>query len=498
VIAHLPSGVLAAAGRHYISTSAKVAEHMAKTSLLSPSMISSASVNNVVVDLFRCPKTLVSFSVSGELSFDSGYFQFGPDIRCFGSFSKRAQVAPNQLSDLLKQVASDGTMARLPFDPWEIAESLRRERYMKDGRVEGMLSSNVVRKAYYLIRPLLGIPVRKRMQKLFLRNWEALLFPAWPVDTTVEKLAEALLLRSMKAQGLESMPFIWFWPEGANSCAMITHDVETTAGVNFTSQLMDLDDAFGIKSSFQLIPEGPYAVSEDYLYEIRSRGFEVNIQDLRHDGNLFNDHQEFLKKVRSINGYARKYGARGFRSGRMYRNAEWYDALDFSYDMSIPNVAHLESQRGGCCTVFPYFIGDILELPLTTTEDYSLYHVLEDHSIALWRKQMDLIMERHGLVSFIVHPDYVKESKALAVYENLLQYLARMRNEENMWIALPEEVNRWWRDRSRMELVCRQGHWQIEGLGKERARIAHAWIEKDRLMYAFEGMAVPCQHSALS
>ena len=66
----------------------------------------------------------------------------------------------------------------------------------------------------------------------------------------------------------------------------------------------------------------------------------------------------------------------------MYREQQWFDAFDFSYDMSVPNVAHLEPQRGGCCTVMPYFVGDLLELPLTTVQDYSLFHILNDYSTA--------------------------------------------------------------------------------------------------------------------
>ncbi len=80
----------------------------------------------------------------------------------------------------------------------------------------------------------------------------------------------------------------------------------------------------------------------------------------------------------------------------MYRDQEWFDALEFSYDMSVPNVAHLEPQRGGCCTVMPYFVGDILELPLTTIQDYSLFHILGDYSIDLWKEQIDLILRRTG------------------------------------------------------------------------------------------------------
>jgi len=72
----------------------------------------------------------------------------------------------------------------------------------------------------------------------------------------------------------------------------------------------------------------------------------------------------------------------------MYRNQDWYDSFDFSYDMSAPNVAHLDPMRGGCCTVMPYFIGKILELPVTTSQDYTLFHMLNDYSIDLWKQQL--------------------------------------------------------------------------------------------------------------
>jgi nucleoside-diphosphate-sugar epimerase len=76
----------------------------------------------------------------------------------------------------------------------------------------------------------------------------------------------------------------------------------------------------------------------------------------------------------------------------MYRKADWFKYLCFAYDMSVPNVAHLEPQRGGCCTVMPYFLpGGMLELPLTTIQDYSLFHILQDYSLAVWKQQIQLI-----------------------------------------------------------------------------------------------------------
>jgi hypothetical protein len=170
----------------------------------------------------------------------------------------------------------------------------------------------------------------------------------------------------------------------------------------------------------------------------------------------------------------------------MYRNLDWYPALEFSYDMSVPNVGHLDPQPGGCCTVFPYFVGDILELPLTTTQDYPLFYILRKNSLTLWKSQIRLILEKHGLVSFIVHPDYIIEEKYQQTYKDLLGFLSQLRREEKVWIALPAEINCWWRARNNMRLVSDRGRWQIEGTQKERARIAYARIENDHLEYRIE------------
>jgi hypothetical protein len=294
----------------------------------------------------------------------------------------------------------------------------------------------------------------------------------------------------MGAKAETRIPFIWFWPDGASNALILTHDVETVAGRDVTRGLMDLDTSFGFKASIQVVPEKRYGVPDEYVAEIRSRGFEFNVHDLNHDGNLYRDRDEFLLRARKINEYVHKYNSRGFRSGAMYRNLDWYDAFEFFYDMSVPNVAHLEPQRGGCCTVMPYFVGRILEIPLTTSQDYSLFHILNDYSIDLWKEQVDLIRAENGLISFIAHPDYLIDPRARAVYENLLAYLAQLVQREKIWTALPGEVDRWWRARSQMKLVQQGQDWEIVGPEKERARIAYACLSDGAIQYEVSGVSL--------
>jgi hypothetical protein len=347
----------------------------------------------------------------------------------------------------------------------------------------GIVRSVLVRKAYYAVREFLPVSVRRQLQKVYFSGWRELPFPSWPVDTTVDSLHEDFLRLSMKARGVQRVPFIWFWPDGARNSLIMTHDVETETGRDFISQLMDLDDSRGIKAAFQVVPEERYSVAPDLVEQIRARGFEFNVHDLNHDGTLFRDREEFLRRTAKINEYARNYGAFGFRSGSMYRNQDWYDAYEFSYDMSVPNVAHLEPQRGGCCTIMPYFVGNILEIPLTMAQDYTLFHILSDYSLDLWKTQISLIQAKHGLISFIIHPDYVIESRARKTFEGLLDHLHAMISRENIWLTLPREIDRWWRARSRMTLVPKSSGWAIEGPERERARVAFAVLDGDRLVY---------------
>lgn len=364
----------------------------------------------------------------------------------------------------------------------------------------------LVRSAYYTVRPWLPVPLRKPLQRARLSRWKRIRFPSWPVNVTVEQILERELRELLQAQGKDSTPFIWFWPEGYDSCAMVTHDVEGPSGRNACSALMDLDDSFGVKSAFGIIPRGRYRVTPEFLQSITQRGFEVAVHDLSHDGSLFRDKASFDRQVEEINRYGRQFGARGFRGGTMYRNQEWYGALEFEYDMSVPNVAHLEPQRGGCCTVFPYFNGQLLELPLTTTQDYALFHFIGDYSTDLWRQQIALIRQQHGLITILVHPDYAGERRAREIYVELLHELVELRQRHGLWLAMPGEVNAWWRLRSKLKLVFDAGAWRIEGEGAERARVAYAKPGKDgKIVYelaakcragAMGGQANTVEHSA--
>jgi len=447
-------------------------------------------MNQTFLEYFRCPKQNAQFRAKDGLSQASGFFSFGPGVVGYGRYAGYAPAdsPQGQLRDGLEDVECGSGLVCLPFNLAEVVENLHLERYTEDPQ-GGSSGNGIVARIYYALRPLFPVAFRRHLQRAYLSDWDKIAFPNWPVDHTVDSIMRGAMQLLLRTQQLDRIPFIWFWPGGASSAVTMTHDVETIAGRDFCQSLMNLNESFGIKASFQIIPEERYEVNEEFLESIRKRGFEVNVQDLNHDGRLYNDRSEFTRRAGKINEYGRRFGATGFRSAILYRRQEWYPDLDFSYDMSVPSSGHLEPQRGGCCTIMPYFVGKMLELPVTTTQDYSLFNYLRSFSVDLWKKQIDLILAQNGLVSFIVHPDYIMGDREMHVYQQLLTHLAWLRGQKNAWLATPGEIDRWWRQRSKMELVSDGGGWKVEGPGSERARIAYASEKNGTLVFTMQQLA---------
>lgn len=440
-------------------------------------------------EYFCCPSRYSIFTTQQPLSSNSGFFRLGSEVafgHCFGA--NPAKSARQTLPDVPWALDSKNGRVLIPFDINEVVDNLRGEVYAT-AEPNGSTPGRAIRNLYYGLRPYLNLSFRKYLQQIYLRDWREIQFPHWPVDYSVDALFQQLMRCAIDKTSDKRVPFIWFWPDGASACAVLTHDVETEAGRDYCATVMDLDDSFGLKASFQLVPEVRYHLDQAFLESLRQRDFEICVQDLNHDGLLFRDEEQFRTRVKRINQYAKLWKAVGFRSAVLYRNQAWFDALEFDYDMSVPNVGRLDPQRGGCCTVMPYFIGKLLELPVTATQDYSLFHVLGDYGMELWKTQIQEIMKYHGFINFIIHPDYITKSKEISAVKQLLTHIAYLRSDQKLWTPKPSAAATWWRQRARMSIVEEAGIVKVRGEGSEHARIAYATMDAGRVVYNIAGKA---------
>jgi len=334
----------------------------------------------------------------------------------------------------------------LPFDPDAAVDAFRYERYVPPAR-RTVLPGPVLA-AYYTLKPLIPSGVRRTLRSVMASRASATEhFLAWPADRSQDVLLQLLLRVMMLALGRTRLPFVWFWPEGRPWAVVLTHDVETGDGLARVPEVMRLEAGRGLRSSFNLVPRD-YEAPASLLAEMAASGFEVGVHGYTHDGLMFSDWPTFTRRAAAVNGYARAWGASGFRSPATYRNLEWFHLLEFEYDSSVTDTAPYEPQPGGCASLFPYTVGSIVELPMTLPQDHTLFSLLGHADGQVWLDKLALIRESHGLACVLTHPD--PASGYIGMPENEQRYLEVLDvvAASDAWTPLPREAARWWRTRS--------------------------------------------------
>src|SRR5689334_9085435 len=171
---------------------------------------------------------------------------------------------------------------------------------------------------YYSVKPFVPAAVRARIRRKYALYQRTKTAAVWPI-----------------LQGSEQPPIAWpGWPDGKRFAFVLTHDVETTVGLERCRQLMALEQEAGFRSSYNFVPEGEYRVSEQLRKDLRSNGFEVGVHDLKHDGRLYRSWRDFNNRAARINHYLKEWQADGFRSAFMLNELDWLHELDICYDAS--------------------------------------------------------------------------------------------------------------------------------------------------------------------
>ncbi len=354
------------------------------------------------------------------------------------------------------------------------------ERYKDNGSAR-------ILKTYYALKPLiprrLQILLRRRRAKKMRSS-----FLLWPIEEKLENLKRDIFKNSMRTS--DGIPFIWFWPYGKNFTLVITHDVETQKGSGNIESVCEIERKYGFRSSWNFVPER-YSVDAGVLYGLVADGFEIGIHGFKHDGKLFNSRKIFDERMKKIKKYAIKWGAVGFRSPATHRNPDWMVGIPFEYDSSFPDADPYEPQPGGCLSIFPFFIGNLVELPITLAQDHTLFEILGYEDISIWKRKIDWIEKMNGMALVIVHPDYIRSGESrgeheesrypIEYYEELLRYL---RKKDHYWHALPRDVAGWWRRRDNSEIrFGKNGEPYIKGPAARDGVITRIKLVNDEVVF---------------
>ena len=298
--------------------------------------------------------------------------------------------------------------------------------------------SNAVNKIYYQLKPFIPRWLQILLRRKLVLQKRLLCTDVWPIDEKAGKIPEG-----------------WTgWPEGKKFALVLTHDVETIRGHDRCHNLIKLEKELGFKSAYYFVPER-YRVSRELRDYLTSEGFEVGVHGLKHDGKLYKSEKIFRKRALKINQYLKEWQAVGFGSPSMHNNLEWLHELNIEYDSSTFDTDPFEPQSEGVQTIFPFRVSDnstnrgYVELPYTLPQDFTLFVLMQEKNIDIWKKKLDWIAEHGGMVLINAHPDYMDfEENGLGIeeypaeyYKEFLKYI-KSEYEGQYWNVLSMDIAR--------------------------------------------------------
>jgi hypothetical protein len=331
----------------------------------------------------------------------------------------------------------------------------------------------LVQRIYYPIKPLLPRSLQIILRRSVVLRKRKSCANIWPIDEGAAKISEG-----------------WSgWPDGKKFALVLTHDVEAVEGQKKCYQLAELEMRLGFRSSFNFVAEG-YRVDTELRYYLTSNGFEIGLHGLTHDGNLFKSRRKFLSRVPKINQYLKEWDAVGFRAPSMYHNLEWIGELGIEYDASTFDTDPFEPQPDGVRTIFPFWVAvegraatasaisslsksnsvvlqppspsfqpptvsrmGFVELPYTLPQDHTIFVLMGEKDISIWKKKLDWIAKWGGMSMLNVHPDYINFGREktkigeypVRYYEEFLHYVKDAYRGQ-YWHVLPRNIARFWRN----------------------------------------------------
>jgi hypothetical protein len=304
------------------------------------------------------------------------------------------------------------------------------------------ISERFLRDSYYYIKPFILRWLQTELRRRIIWRNRLRYSNNWPIDEKISKRPDG-----------------WTgWPDGKRFALVLTHDVESAKGKEKCIKLASLEERSGFRSSFRFMAE-EYNVSSVLRHYLVKKGFEVGVHGLYYDGNLFSSKKKFREQALQANCHFWKWESAGFRTPCMFHNPPRISNLNIEYDSSMFDTDPLEPQPDGAGTIFPFWVHDcstdkeFVELPYTLPQDFTLFVLMKERNIDIWKKKLNWIVERGGMALLITHPDYMNcdkgrcgiEEYPIELYEEFLDYV-KSKYDRKYWHALPKEIARFWKE----------------------------------------------------
>lgn len=301
---------------------------------------------------------------------------------------------------------------------------------------------SIVNNFFYTFKPIIPRHLQLCIRRYIARNILKRSHDSWPIN---EKA-------SAKPHNFTQ------WPDNKKFAFVLMHDVDTAIGHEKCLQVMELEQQEGFHSCFYFVPER-YKIDKTKFEILKSNKFGIGVHGLKHDGKLFLNREQFLFQAAKINQYFKEWDVKGFSTPSMLCNREWMHDLNMSFATSSFDTDPFEPQPNGVTTIFPFNTSNadntrrFIELPYTLVQDFTLFVILKEKTIDIWKKKLDWIVRNNGMVLLNSHPDYMNfnEHKStiqeypVSLFKSFLQYV-KTKYSGQYWHALPEEIANFWKN----------------------------------------------------
>lgn len=274
-------------------------------------------------------------------------------------------------------------------------------------------------------------------------------FPDWPIDKSIEVLR--YLQAPTEPASRESI-----WPQGKRFAFAVSHDLESKEGFKDLEYLLNLDMDYGFRGCWNVVAELIQGYPEK-IKILQNANCEIGCHGYNHDNRLaFLPEEQMRARLQDCARYSSKYQIRGFRSPSLLRTLRLMRQLAdyFDFDSSYPDTDRFSEtgQVNGCCTIRPFFINGIVELPITLPMDSSMLFMgyNDEQMLEIWLKKLNWIKQRQGLalINIHCHRPFSLNTKVYAAYARLLEIVAK---DSECWRTSLKDIAAHWRSCNKIE-----------------------------------------------
>jgi len=245
-------------------------------------------------------------------------------------------------------------------------------------------------------------------------------FPCWPLDLTLDALADLFLFCSGAPRPAEPQ---WV-------AVVLTHDIDTPESLANLPRFLKLEEALGMRSTSFIVPCG-WPLDHGILGRMQDAGHEIGLHGYNHDNKTpYLPEKLIRERFDRCADFISRYRVRGYRAPSLLRNERLLRIIGerFAYDSSVPNAgAGYSSRSNGSASARPFRISGVLEIPLTLPTDASLRFmgIPPRGALELWVGCTRAIVRSGGVAVLLTHCEerYSGSRAMLKAYRGFLETL---------------------------------------------------------------------------